>query len=450
MQAVLNVLASNAQYLLAFLIVFTVIVFAHEFGHFIMGRLMGIRIEVFSFGMGKRLFGIKRGHTDYRVSLLPVGGYVKFLGEGLFEKDRPLEPDDFMAKNRWQRFLVIAAGAVMNILLAVILMAGVNMAGVRIPIYQDQKPVIGWIEPGSPAEKADLRPEDGLLRINGRRVRTWMDVELAVSTQPDKLLRLDIVRDGRPMTVDLRTGKKTRYDMGYAGFFGKILTQVVSVVPGSPAEKGGLKPGDVVLQINGRPVYYYSFVQVLEANPEKPLALEVRRSGQTVPLTVTPRREGKVGKIGVLQTAESEMKKFGFFPAFGQSVKDNLRLTTLVLRFIKGLFTGEVSTRQVGGPLEIARISGETMRMGFLALVSWIALFSLQLGIINLVPIPVLDGGQLFVLILEGIFRRDFGPKLRRIWLQVGFVIFVFLIGFIILNDIMNRFPKGWGTLWPF
>ncbi|HEX9902568.1 MAG TPA: RIP metalloprotease RseP [Acidobacteriota bacterium] len=302
MQAVLNALASNAQYLLAFLIVFTVIVFAHEFGHFLIGRLMGIRIEVFSFGMGKRLFGVKRGHTDYRVSLLPVGGYVKFLGEGLFEKDRPLEPDDFMAKKRWQRFLVIAAGAVMNILLAVILMAGVNMAGVRFPVYQDQEPVIGWIEPGSPAEKAGLRPEDGLLRINGRRVTTWTDVELAVSTQPDKLLRLDIVRDGRPMTVELRTGKKTRYDMGYAGFFGKILTQLDLVVPGSPAEKGGLKPGDVVLQANGRPVYFYGFVKVLEANPDKPLALEVRRAGRTVHLTVTPRREGKVGKIGVQQT----------------------------------------------------------------------------------------------------------------------------------------------------
>jgi len=450
MQAVLKAVASNAQYLLAFLIVFTVIVFAHEFGHFLLGRLMGIRIEVFSFGMGKRLFGIKRGHTDYRVSLLPVGGYVKFLGEGMYETDRPLEPDDFMAKKRWQRFLVIAAGAAMNIVLAVVLMAVVNMAGVRVPVYQDQKPVIGWIESGSPADKAGLRPEDELRRINGRSVATWTDVELAVSTQPDKLLKLDIVRDGRPETVDLRTTKKTRYDMGYAGFFGKIFTQVISVVPGSPAEKGGLKPGDVVVRINGRPVYYYSFIEILETNPEKPLAVDVRRGGEEVSLTVTPRREGKVGKIGVLQSAESLLKKFGFFPAFGQSVKDNLRLTTLVLRFLKGLFSGEVSARQVGGPLEIARISGETMRMGFLALVSWIALFSLQLGIINLVPIPVLDGGQLFVLILEGIFRRDFSPKLRKVWMQIGFVIFIFLIGFIILNDIMNRFPKGWATLWPF
>jgi regulator of sigma E protease len=450
MQAVWNALASNGQYLLAFLIVFTVIVFAHEFGHFLIGRLMGIRVEVFSFGMGKRLFGVKRGHTDYRVSLLPVGGYVKFLGEGLFEKDRALEPDDFMAKKRWQRFLVIIAGALMNIVLAVVLMAVVNMAGVRAPLYQDQKPVIGWIEPGSPAQKAGLQPDDELQRINGRRVATWTDVELAVGTQPDKLLHLDIIRQGRPEKVELRTEKRTRYDMGYAGFFGKVLTEVLSVVPGSPAAKGGLKAGDIVLRIEGQPVYLYSFSEVLEANPEKPLALEVRRSGRVVPLTVTPRREGKVGKIGIVRTAESVIKKFSFFPAFDQSVKYNLQLTTLVLRFLKGLFTGEVSARQVGGPLEIARISGETMKMGFLAMISWIALFSLQLGILNLVPIPVLDGGQLFVLTLEGIFRRDFGPKLRTVWMQIGFFIFVLLLGFIILNDIMNRLPKGWGTLWPF
>jgi len=450
MQNVLNSVVGNAQYLIAFLIVFTVIVLAHELGHFLAGKLMGIRVEVFSLGFGRRLFGFKRGHTDYRISLLLMGGYVKFLGESLMEPGRALESDDFMAKNRWQRFVVIAAGALMNIILAVVLLAGINMSGVRVPSYQEQTPVIGWIEPGSPAEKFGLRPDDTLLRINGRRVDTWSDVELAVGIQPEKEITIDIARDGREMPVKLTTEKRTRFEMGYAGFFGKILTQIQAVTPGSPAEKAGLKPGDLILRIDGRPVYFYSFIETVEGSPEKPLAFEVDRGGRTVRLTVTPRREGSIGKIGVLQSAESVEKKYAFFPAIVQSVRDNLRLTTLVVRFLVGLIKGEVSTDQLGGPIAIARISRETLRMGFGALIGWIAFFSLQLGIINLIPIPVLDGGQLFVLTLEGIFRRDFSPRLRRIWLQVGFLIFVFIIGFVILNDIVKFLPNGWKSLWPF
>lgn len=446
----LNAVLSNAQYLIAFLIVFSVIVLAHELGHFLAGRLMGIRVEVFSLGFGRRLFGFKRGHTDYRVSLLLMGGYVKFLGEGLTDPGRPLEPDDFMAKKRWQRFVVIAAGAMMNIILAVVFLAGINMSGVRVPLYQEQKPVIGWIEPGSPAEKSGFQPEDALLRINGRRVNTWSDVELAVGTQPEKEITIDILRKGREMPVRLTTEKRTRFEMGYAGFFGKILTQLQAVLPGSPAEKGGLKPGDLILKIDGRPVFFYSFIETVESNPERPLAFEVDRGGRPVLLTVTPRKEGQVGKIGVLQAAESVEKKYAFFPAFVQSVRDNLKLTTLVVRFLVGLFKGEVSTDQLGGPIAIARISRETLRMGLGALIGWIAFFSLQLGIINLIPIPVLDGGQLFVLTLEGIFRRDFNPRLRKIWLQVGFFIFVFIIGFVILNDIVKFLPRGWSSLWPF
>jgi regulator of sigma E protease len=450
MQNIWNAVSGNAQYLIAFLIVFTVIVLSHELGHFLAGKLMGIRVEVFSLGFGRRLFGFRRGRTDYRVSLVLMGGYVKFLGEGLLEPGRALEPDDFMAKKRWQRFIVIASGALMNIILAVVLLAGINMAGVRVPRYLEQAPVIGWVEPGSPAERSGLKPEDALLRVNGRRMATWTDVEMAVGTQPDKELAIDILRAGREVTVRLTPEKRTRYDMGYAGFFGKVLTQIQTVMPGSPAEKGGLRAGDLILGVGGRPVYFYSFIEAVEASPEKSLAFDVERQGRKIRLTVTPRREGKVGKIGVLQAAESVEKKYALFPARGRSVKDNLRLTTLVVRFLVSLVKGEVSTDQLGGPIAIARISRETLRMGFGALIGWIAFFSLQLGIINLIPIPVLDGGQLFVLTLEGVFRRDFNPKLRKIWLQVGFLIFVFIIGFVILNDIVKFLPKGWGSLWPF
>ncbi|MFP4081617.1 MAG: RIP metalloprotease RseP [Candidatus Aminicenantes bacterium] len=434
--------------LLAFAIVFGVLVFIHEFGHFFMAKLVGVKVEVFSWGYGKRLFGVKKGETDYRISLVPMGGYVKFSGEDAFST-ASVKPRDFMAKKRWERFLVLAMGSVMNIVLAVVLVSFINMVGVSVPEYQDKKPVIGWIEPDSPAEKAYLKVGDQILSIDGERTRTWADVELAVGSKPGRMITLEVKREEERVAVELMTESKTRYEMGYAGFFGKILTQVMMVSPDSPAEKAGLKPGDVILAIDGKPVYYYQFVEVIQNNPGKQLELRIRREGRTLTLEVTPRREGRMGKIGIVQGPESSHRKYGFFTAIGESVKQNAKLAFLVVNFVKDLITGEVSTRQLGGPIEIANFSYAAFRMGFLAMLGWIAFISLQLGIINLVPIPVLDGGQIFVLMLEGISRKDFSPKVKQIVMQIGFAMFVILIAFVILNDVQKRLPQGWESLLP-
>jgi regulator of sigma E protease len=436
--------------ILAFLIVFGILVFIHEFGHFFMAKLMGIRVEVFSFGYGKRLLGFKKGNTDYRISLIPMGGYVKMLGEGMFEPGRALAPDDMMSKNRAQRLLVMVMGSIMNILLAIGLVSVINGIGVPTPEYQDQKPVIGHIDPGSPAEKADLKVDDEILTISGRKVGTWSDVEIAVGIKPDKVITLEVLRDGAVLPVELKTESVSRYEMGYAGFRGKILTQIRLVTAGSPAEKAGLKPGDIILTVDGAPVFFYTFIPSIEKNAGKEIVLGVDRGGRVLDIPVTPRSEGNVGKIGILQEAKSVTRKYGFFAAISESLKSNLKYFFLIIRLLKDLFTGQASTRQLGGPLEIANVSYAALRMGWLAMMSWIAIISLQLGVLNLFPIPVFDGGQIFVLILESIFRRDFSPKVRQIWMQIGFVIFVFLIAFVILNDIVKRLPHGWGSLLPF
>jgi regulator of sigma E protease len=379
-----------------------------------------------------------------------MGGYVKLLGEGMFEKDRPVAPDDMMAKTRFERFLIMAMGSVMNIVLAVVIVAFMNGVGVSVPEYRDEKPVIGWIEAGSPAEKAGLRVDDEITRIGGREVKTWSDVEMAVGSRPDRLVRLEIRRDGGVLLVDLQTESVKRYQMGYAGFEAKILTQIQMVLPNSPAEKAGLKPGDLILAIDGKPIYFYQFLEVIQKNADKELLFSIGRGVDVLSLPVTPRREGNVGKIGIAQVAKSVLKKYGFFAAIGQSFKKNLGDVFLVIRFIKDLFTGEASTRQLGGPLEIANFSYAAFRMGWMALLGWIAIISLQLGVLNLFPIPVFDGGQIFVLIVEGIVRRDLGPKARQIWMQIGFVIFIALIVFVLLNDIVKRLPNGWSSLVPF
>lgn len=433
----------------AFALVFGILVFVHEFGHFFMGKLMGMRIEVFSWGYGRRLFGIKKGETDYRVSLIPMGGYVKFSGEEAYDRPERLDPRDFMAKKRWQRFLVLVMGSVMNIILAVVLVAVINMVGVSVPEYQSQPPVIGWIEPGSPAARAGLKPDDRILAINDQEVATWNDVNLVVGSKPDRTLHLKIERAGQIIEVPLTTESRTKYQMGYAGFFGKILTQVAMVQPGSPAEKAGLQTGDVILAINGQPVYFYQFVEIIQKNPEKPLKFLVERNGQKIELEVVPRREGEIGRIGIMQTPKSIVRKYSLGPALVQSVKENTRLAFLVVNFVKDLVTGEASARQLGGPIEIANFSYAAFRLGFLAMLSWIALISLQLGVINLFPIPVLDGGQILVLMIEGIIRRDLHPRVKQIIMQIGFAIFIFIIVFAILNDVVKRLPHGWESLLP-
>ncbi|MCX6574379.1 MAG: RIP metalloprotease RseP [Candidatus Aminicenantes bacterium] len=436
--------------LLAFTIVFGILVFVHEFGHFFMAKLAGVRVEVFSFGYGKRLFGFKKGDTDYRISLLPMGGYVRLLGEGMFEKDRPVAPDDLMAKTRGQRLLIMAMGSIMNIVLAVVIVAFMNGVGTSAPEWLDARPVIGWIESGSPAERAGLRVDDEILRIAGRAVGSWADVQMAIGTKPDRLVPLEVRRDGQVLDVDLQTESVTRYEMGYAGFQAKILTEIRMVLPNSPAEKAGLKAGDLIVAIDGAPVYFYKFLDIIQKNAGRELQITVDRGGRTLTLPVTPRKEGEVGKIGISQVAKSVIKKYPFFAAIGQSFKSNLDNVFLIVRFVKELFTGEASTRQLGGPLEIANFSYAAFRMGWAALLSWIAVISLQLGVLNLFPIPVFDGGQIFVLVIESIFRRDLGPKARQVWMTIGFVIFVFLIVFVILNDIVKRLPNGWGSLVPF
>lgn len=448
--------------LLAFVIVFFVVTFLHEFGHFIMARRFGVRVDAFSFGIGPRLFGVKNGKltffkepegggTDYRLSLVPVICYVKLLGEGMFEKDRPLAPDDLMAKTRGQRFLIMGMGSFMNILLAVVLVAVINIAGTNVAEYFDEKPVIGWIESGSPAEKAGLRIDDEIVRVAGREVKTWMDVQVAVGSNPDRKIPIEVRRDGQTRTIDLLTESVTEYKMGYAGFQAKILTQVQMVVPGSPAEKAGLKGKDVIVAIDGRPVYFYQFLDVIKKSPDKELSFTVERAGRSLTIPVTPRREGDIGKIGIAQVPKSVVKKYPLFAAVGASLKENIGNVTLIVRVIRGLFTGETPASQLGGPVAIADFSYAALRLGLLPLLGWIAVLSLQLGVINIVlPIPVADGFQMAVLVLEAVFRKDLGPKFRMVLMSIGWVLMLLLTAFVILNDFAKKLPRGWHSVLPF
>lgn len=435
--------------ILVFAFVFGILVFVHEFGHFFMAKLVGIRVEVFSWGYGKRLAGIKKGETDYRLSMIPLGGYVKFSGEDVLEEKREMGSRDFMAKKRWERFLVLVMGSVMNLCLAVVLLAAINMVGVSVNKYMEKEPVIGWIEPGSPADRAGLRLDEEIISINGKRTRTWSDVEIAVGTRPERTIDIEIEREDQVRTVELLTESMTRYEMGYAGFSARIWTEVRMVQTGSPAEKAGLKPGDVIREIEGEPVHFFEFTETIKKFPGEEIELGIMRDGEFLRIKATPKREGDIGVLGIMPAAESVTRQYGFFGAFGQAVGETSQWAFLVVNFIKDLFTGEASTRQLGGPIAIANFSYVAFRMGFTTLFWWIAFISLQLGIINLFPIPMFDGGHILVLGLEGLFRRDFSAKVKQIIMQIGFVLVILLFVFIILNDVVKSLPNGWESLVP-
>ena len=449
--------------ILAFAIVFFIVTFVHEFGHFIMAKRFGVRVKAFSFGIGWRLFGVRDGKfsffnappggtgTDYKVCLFPVICYVQMEGEGMFERDRPIPPDDMMAKTRGRRFLIMVMGSVMNLVLAVILMSVVSGIGTQVVKYIDDTPVIGWVDPGSPAARAGLKADDLIVRISGREVKTWKDVHVAIGITPDRRISIEVVRDGSALSVDLQTGSEKKTDVGYAGFNARIFTQVRKVQSRTPAEKAGLKAGDIIRAIDGKTVFLSGFLDVVQGNPGKELLFTVERDGRLLDIPLTPRLEGKIGWIGVQREAESITKKFGFFAAIGNSLKENSYNALLIVRIIKGLFTGETPASQLGGPLAIADASYAFFREGWLPLLTWIAFLSLQLGVINLIfPIPIVDGPQIVVLALESIFRRDVNPKFRLAYTYVGWAMMMALTAFVVLNDIVKRLPNGWSSLVPF
>jgi regulator of sigma E protease len=328
----------------------------------------------------------------------------------------------------------------MNILLALIVTAGVLYHGAEVPAFEDQPPVVGAVTEGSPAERGDIRPGDRILSVNSRSVETWDTFLVAVASHPNREISLDVLRNGQVLTKRVTptvTAGRGRIEFGEIGALPVAHPRLLSVNPGEPGERGGLRAGDVIVAVNDKPIMVSSqFREVIAKHPEQPITMSVLRNGKPELLNVVTGRKGSIGWLGVLPQDETKSIKPTAVEAVRMSFRKNVDYSLLIFQTVWGLVTRETSPRQLMGPVAIAQLSGESAQLGWIALFSLMASISLNLGLLNLLPIPILDGGHITIMALEGLARRDFSTRVKEKMLLAGFVVLMMLMVTVIYNDL--------------
>lgn len=423
--------------IVAFIIVLGTLIFAHEAGHFFVAKLFKVRVLVFSFGFGKRLFGFRRGDTDYRVSAFPLGGYVRMAGDTP-EDERSGDPGEFLEKPKWQRFLILLAGPGMNLLIAIAVVAGLSMIGSPQAIIE---PVIGTVVPNKPAARAGLQLGDRIVRVNSDRIEDFDDLKMVISMNAGTPLRVDYVRNGRQFTTTL-TPERQETDfgpVGRAGFGAFVQPVIGGVTPQSPAAAAGVRTGDRIVRANNAPVVQLDdFVRAADAAKGAPIALDLVRGNAPVHV-VLPAVSFNPDDVARGILPPYRIEKLGFSAAINASLKENWRMSRYAGITLKRLVRGESSVKELSGPGTIARVSGEMLRHGILPLLALMAMISLQLGIMNLLPIPVLDGGHIAILLVEGVARRDLSLRVKERIQQLGFAVLAALMLVVIYNDVITN-----------
>ena len=420
-----------------------VMVLVHEWGHFVVARLFGVRVEVFSIGFGPRIWGVRRGPTDYRLSLLPLGGYVRMAGDNPAEERRG-DPDEFLSKPRWQRVLIALAGPTTNFLMAVVLTAVLFMVGGEQPSYADKQIVVAGVMKDSAAQKAGIEAGDRIAEFDGVKNPTWdrVALELALSA-PGHMEPVVVERNGQLVSLSVPSEPQPFSALGYPPE--PVIIGMVS--PGMPATKAGLSPGDTMVSVNGEKLESpYQLSELIQRSEGHPLALEILRGGSVQKTEITP-IWGDPGdgmprwEIGITYRFATSSRRYSLPGAFVKAGEFHVILATKLIYVVGQLFTGKVSLKQVQGPLGIVQASSAAAKRGFGDLISLMALVSLNLGILNLLPIPILDGGHILMLGIEGLLRHDLSLKIKERVVTVGmvFLLLVFLI--VMYNDVLRLLP---------
>ncbi|MFN7984468.1 MAG: RIP metalloprotease RseP [Vicinamibacterales bacterium] len=423
---------------LSFVFVLGVLVFVHELGHFLAAKRIGIKVLKFQLGFNPTVLSVRRGDTEYSIGALPLGGYVKMAGES---PDEPSTggPEEFMSRTKWERFQVLIMGPAMNLGLAVLLTAVVLYQGAERLAFETRPVVLGTVPADSPAGVAGLKPGDHITAVAGSTVATWEDFYVAVGAKPGRDVELAYTRDGNASTVHVtpKSPEGSRFEIGDIGALPDVHPHIRSVNPGDPADKAGFKAEDVVVSVNGEAITFSSDLKTaISKRPEQLITVNVLRNGQPMTLQATPKRSGSTGLLGVAIGDETISVKPGLSGAVTMAFSKNVQYAGLIFQTVWGLITRETSPKQLMGPVAIAQLSGESAQLGWIALFSLMAQISLNLGLLNLLPIPILDGGHIFIMAMEGVARRDFSVRLKEKMLLAGFVVLMTLMVTVIYNDL--------------
>ncbi|TCK04610.1 RIP metalloprotease RseP [Phorcysia thermohydrogeniphila] len=421
--------------LIYFIIALGVLIFIHELGHFIAARLFGVKVETFSIGFGPKLFKFNCCDTEFAVSLIPLGGYVKMSGEN---PDEPAQnPYDFYAKPPWQRIVIALAGPLMNLILALLFFALSFSIGRYVPAYQFETAKVGAI--ASP--EISLKPGDVILSVDGQQVKNWKDFSSYVALNPDKELTLKVKRNDEIVTVKVHTGVDDKNGIGTLDVIPAIKPIIGKVVKGSPAQKAGLQPGDVILSINGKEITSWKQVVDLIGNSQgKPIELLILRKNKKLRITVTPQFNEKFGRytIGIIPKMDMVFVKFSGLEALKKGLDEFKSHTVIFFSYLSKLITGEASVKSLGGPIMIAEVAEKAAETGISNFIYFMGFISLQLGYFNLMPLPVLDGGLILLFLIEMLRRRPLSLEFREKFQQVGFAILALLMIIVFYNDIMR------------
>jgi regulator of sigma E protease len=423
--------------LLAFAFVIGILVFVHELGHFLAARRIGVRVLTFSLGFGPKLLSFRRGDTEYCLSAIPLGGYVKMAGENA-EDARTGADDEFLSKTKWQRFQVLIMGPVMNLVLALFVMAIVLYQGAQVPAFDHEPVIVGSLSADSVAAAAGIQRGDRIVSINDTPVANWEEFSWAIVPKANRQVTLGVVRNGEEKAIQLTPRAVGKYDAAEIGILPVMHPEITAVNKGEPAAVAGLQAGDVIMGAAGeQDVSRERVIELIKSHESKPLMFQVVKDGTTREVVVTPKKTNEVVRIGAtISATQVRTVKPGFLEAFKLSAERNWDWTKLIVNTLIGLFTRETSIKQLMGPVAIADVSGSAAEQGWISLFGLMAMLSLNLGLINLMPVPVLDGGHITILALEGLSRRDFSIKVKEKMLLVGFVLLVTLMATVIYNDL--------------
>ncbi|MFH0798962.1 MAG: RIP metalloprotease RseP [Pseudomonadota bacterium] len=431
-----------------FIIALGLLIFVHELGHFIFAKRAGIYVEAFSLGFGPRLFGIKRGETDYRISLLPLGGYVKMRGEDASDEAAG-DPRSFAAKSVWARVKVIIFGPLMNLFLCLVFMPIVFMIGRSEPVFLHETPALMGVRVGSPAAGAGFEKGDLIVSVDGKSAKSWEDVLNRVLLGPGSKLKIETMRGGERIERSVTVGEMPELKGGYVGFEPMLFMGNEATIDGirsqGPAAAAGLKAGDKVVSFAGEPVADWIDLSArVDANRGATAPIVVMRDGGTQSFQVTPVHSEEYGRwlIGISKDRRSGVPMFvvryGFINSIVMGTKENVKLAGLTMDVLRRLVTGKLSYKVLGGPIIIAKTSAAAAASGLSDFLYFLAFLSLQLSILNFLPIPVLDGGHLVFLGFEALFKHPLSVRIRSVADQVGFVVLISLMLLVTYNDIQN------------